>query len=365
MGGRAELRALTGLRGVAALVVMLYHFSEQHLASGLPEAVLDRGYLMVDLFFVLSGFVAAHRYGPAFRAGLRAEALLSFLAQRLIRLWPVYLLCLALALLLARHGLVDLPFERHAPGDVLANLLMIQSWGLSESFDAPAWSASTEWAACLLTPLLLPLCLFRSRRLATTLGLLAVAALGALSATPTAWLGAALRAGPLDIYAAATPAPLLRCLCGFVIGLLSYRLTAARTLHRAAPCLAAAALLAGLALPLPDVVIVLLAAALVAALAHQPDALLGRGAPHWLGERSYPLYLLHYLLLPALKAGALWLAAAGLPHPAGLALCAACIIAVLLAHAVHVGLERPLRLALIGLLDAQGRRAGANRPAAL
>src|ERR1700761_6004380 len=73
--------ALDGLRGVAAIAVMLHHF--RPLTA---PWLFAHGYLAVDLFFLLSGFVIAHAYDARFRKGLGVPA---FLVIRLIRLWPM------------------------------------------------------------------------------------------------------------------------------------------------------------------------------------------------------------------------------------------------------------------------------------
>ncbi|TIU60051.1 MAG: acyltransferase, partial [Mesorhizobium sp.] len=75
---------LDAIRGVAAISVMLYHFSP-FLADG---KVLPSSYLAVDLFFLLSGFVIAHAYDRKIENGMGSG---SFVAIRLIRLYPLYL----------------------------------------------------------------------------------------------------------------------------------------------------------------------------------------------------------------------------------------------------------------------------------
>ncbi|TIW52974.1 MAG: acyltransferase, partial [Mesorhizobium sp.] len=72
---------LDALRGVAAISVMLYHFSP-FIADG---KVLPSSYLAVDLFFLLSGFVIAHAYDRKIESGM------GFGTFRLIRLYPLYL----------------------------------------------------------------------------------------------------------------------------------------------------------------------------------------------------------------------------------------------------------------------------------
>ena len=96
-GGR--LSQLDGLRGLAALVIMLYHTALVFRTHG----PFVRGYLLVDLFFLLSGFVLAVSTEKKLNAGVGA---LEFTGKRFVRLWPLvavgaaWLVCLACYLLL-------------------------------------------------------------------------------------------------------------------------------------------------------------------------------------------------------------------------------------------------------------------------
>lgn len=82
--GRHVYLNLDALRGVAAICVMLYHFSP-FISGG---KVLASSYLAVDLFFLLSGFVIAHAYDRKIESGMGFG---TFLSIRLIRLYPLYL----------------------------------------------------------------------------------------------------------------------------------------------------------------------------------------------------------------------------------------------------------------------------------
>jgi peptidoglycan/LPS O-acetylase OafA/YrhL len=79
---KGERRSLTGLRGIAALVVMVYHYRRLGIAGPRLAGSFGPGYLMVDLFFVLSGVVIARTYGAAFRLGFSSHAYLRFLEAR-------------------------------------------------------------------------------------------------------------------------------------------------------------------------------------------------------------------------------------------------------------------------------------------
>jgi peptidoglycan/LPS O-acetylase OafA/YrhL len=82
IASKRHFALLDGLRGVAAIAVVAYHFG---VRSELPF-LMPRGYLAVDFFFVLSGFVLAYAYHERLRDGLAPGA---FMVQRLIRLLPI------------------------------------------------------------------------------------------------------------------------------------------------------------------------------------------------------------------------------------------------------------------------------------
>jgi peptidoglycan/LPS O-acetylase OafA/YrhL len=100
---KGRFATLDGLRGVAALLVMLYH------AGPKSPVAMPGGYLAVDLFFALSGFVLALAYDARLRAGL---SLKDFTVNRVVRIYPMLFVGAAIgaALLPAHAGmLVMLP----------------------------------------------------------------------------------------------------------------------------------------------------------------------------------------------------------------------------------------------------------------
>lgn len=157
---RPELRALTGLRAYAAFWVVLFHL-RLVLQPLLPEPLFEfcaRGYLGVDLFFVLSGFVIAYRYGGRITDG---KAYRGYLIRRIGRIYPLHLatlLALVAAATLGRGTAIDVSGSAYYVLDerLVYNLLLVHAWGLTDeaSWNIPSWSISVEWFAYLVFPLL-------------------------------------------------------------------------------------------------------------------------------------------------------------------------------------------------------------------
>jgi peptidoglycan/LPS O-acetylase OafA/YrhL len=188
---RGEIKALTGLRVVAAVWVVLFHFRPM-LNDVSPEfrdalsPLLNSGAQGVDLFFILSGFVLAYNYLDRMGKSWSTRETLHFLWLRLARVWPVYLVTLHLAVLwiiLTLHvGHVPSPdVGKLTAISYVRQVLLVQLWFEpffdGTSWDGPAWSISAEWLAYLLFGVLV-LVIFRMK-LATrarTLMVLAVVA---------------------------------------------------------------------------------------------------------------------------------------------------------------------------------------------
>ncbi len=151
---------LTCCRALFAAWVFAYHVN---LQLGRPDwplglgALLDRGYLGVDGFFILSGLVLALAHPEL---GLHRAGLADFWRRRLARLYPVHLaMILLLAALLGLGllaGVTPREPERFALAELLRSLLLVQAWGFSDrlAWNYPSWSISTEWAGYLAFPLL-------------------------------------------------------------------------------------------------------------------------------------------------------------------------------------------------------------------
>ena len=90
MDTKHQFIALDGLRGIAAFAVIGWHWKT--IIPGLPD--MQSGYLSVDLFFLLSGFVLAHAYWTRLCSDLAWAA---FMRIRIVRLYPLYFLALCIA----------------------------------------------------------------------------------------------------------------------------------------------------------------------------------------------------------------------------------------------------------------------------
>ncbi len=351
-----EIKPLTGLRGVAALMVMIYHFSWFWIPSGIVKIAINHMYLMVDLFFILSGYIMARQYGAVFVRWPGTITFWSFLAHRIARIWPLYAVTTVAATLVVQ------PEWARTAQNFSANLAMIQSWGLADSMNAPGWSISTEWTAYLLFPLLVPLCLRGSWIRAASAGVMAVASIVGLSLTPTEWLAQAIQTGPLDIHSWQTPAPILRCVADFTVGLLTFRAMRNPRIAGAvgsplASLLIAPGLLVLTVLQHTDVAIVLLFPALIAALSagRGPVCTALASVPvHSLGILSYSIYLLHVFAISLLGRGFDALTTRGVPHPHLLTVIVLIIAVIAIATPVHVLIERPSRSAIRRLLEPKG-----------
>jgi peptidoglycan/LPS O-acetylase OafA/YrhL len=302
---RARIDSLDALRGLCALSVALYHFHTSGTLSNLP--FIRHGWMLVDFFFVLSGFVITAAYADDLHKGYPIGR---FLLLRLARIWPLHavmLLCF-LALELSKVWVQVPPFPpMFAPprelGSFFANLLLLQIFGLYDTvtWNAPSWSIAAEFWVYVLAAVL-----FRFAGRERTTVLVVTAGLCALA-----------------IFLAGEPflnltysGSVIRCLLGFSIGSLTWSVfergaaqahatpaaTSAET-HRvrstAREVLAIFAV--GTAIWFLDggpltLALPLLFAACVLVLAQQDglvSRVLSRRVPVWLGTISYSIYMTH------------------------------------------------------------------------
>ncbi len=299
--GAGEVRAFTGIRGIAALYVAVYHFGLASLFQGPTHALIVHGYIAVDLFFMMSGFVMALTYRDLFAGGRSVRAMLDFLGRRIARIYPLYLLASIAALFIVIHVGLSTRQDQITGAKILSNLLMIQSWGISESYVGPAWSISAEWAAYLAFPLLCGAILFGQRQAALAWSFVAFLFLGLLAELPADTTHVVRANGPLDLYDGRNYGAVARCLIEFLLGMMCCRLSRhaglAGGLARGWVGLALLGSIGALlAVPGSDIMIVPLIALLLVSLARDEGPVaeaLGSPICRWLGAISYSVYLFH------------------------------------------------------------------------
>lgn len=161
LDGPATIEPLTGLRGVAALWVVVLHFNAVLLTllPGLAvlRPVIEHGWLGVEIFFVLSGFVIAHNYADRLAVPTRAEVR-RFWWARVARVYPVHLVTLlaVLAMVVAAsiRGIALTTDANYNPTNIVGNALLLQAVPGFLAINWPAWSVSCEAVAYLAFPLL-------------------------------------------------------------------------------------------------------------------------------------------------------------------------------------------------------------------
>ncbi|MCO7274302.1 MULTISPECIES: acyltransferase family protein [Cellulosimicrobium] len=220
-----HVRALTGVRIVAAVWVVVFHirgnlYSEFPGTESWAGPLLSHGELGVDLFFTLSGFVLALNYSARMGRSMQRVSTARFYWARIARVWPVFFVTLLAAGLW--HGLImrvstdPVPPRDFTVPSFLRQSFLVALWTEGDTdrlmWNGPAWSVSAEAFAYALFPIMALLFLRLGRSLrATSLFVLAFVALVPLLVFvvaygtmyyPWAWM--------------------LRILCCFVAGALVY-----------------------------------------------------------------------------------------------------------------------------------------------
>ena len=151
---------LTSLRGLAAFLVVFYHVSHhlKYYIGGVAFDVIANGYLAVDFFFVLSGYILAYKYHGNFEK-INWVTYQGFIAKRIARIYPLHLfvlLCFVADPL--AHILTGRPVDlvRFSVEGFVSKLFLVDSWWLGYHFtwNVPSWSISAEFFSYLLFPLL-------------------------------------------------------------------------------------------------------------------------------------------------------------------------------------------------------------------
>lgn len=163
---KAYLHNLTALRGMAAILVAVLHF-HFFLGPVVPyndAGIIDKFYLMVDLFFILSGFIMCYVYESSFSQKIERKNYKTFIIARFARIYPLHsitlgaeILIFLFILLIGKFGILPAHFQHLYRLDAIpVQLTFLQTVGIFnfDTFNAPAWSLSAEWWAYILFPFL-------------------------------------------------------------------------------------------------------------------------------------------------------------------------------------------------------------------
>lgn len=306
---KPQLPALTGIRTLLALGIVLFHFTPPHL--GILYPLVDNAYVFVGVFFLISGYVLTYNYGDRGRNLNKRD----FWIARVARLYPVYLFILLISfpmLLDEWHVRAHAEFWQ---GLILTPLLL---QGLSPSlatfWNTVAWTLSCEAVLYIGFPWIIrvPWPKTTGRLIAL---LLAVWAIGLIPHSLYTILNPDHLAGPVDRYSSTewirflkfTPLPYVATfLSGIILAKIHFALkfTVRQRMLLAAASLAALAVFFYALVPKTSYLLMHggLLTPIFGAL------ILGLSAPHWItscfswrpllliGESSYCLYLLHFNL---------------------------------------------------------------------
>lgn len=152
---------LDGLRGVAAIIVVAFHIFEAFAGGNRFKQIINHGYLAVDFFFLLSGFVVAYAYDDRWGKMTQWE----FYKRRLIRLQPMVIMGMIIGAIFYYFQASDILFPQIAGMPVWKLILTmiigftllpippsmeIRGWGEMHPLDGPAWSLFFEYIANIL-----------------------------------------------------------------------------------------------------------------------------------------------------------------------------------------------------------------------
>jgi peptidoglycan/LPS O-acetylase OafA/YrhL len=154
---------LTPLRGFAALMVVVFHFEELlgRFVNAGDSMFIRKSYLMVDLFFIMSGFIIFHVYNKDFQSNIDKHSFGKFLRARFARIYPLHFFMLLISIVIIFITGINPVFN---PAAIPTHLFLLQSFGIHKIFtlNVPSWSISAEWWAYMIFPVIV-VCLYKRK----------------------------------------------------------------------------------------------------------------------------------------------------------------------------------------------------------
>ncbi len=166
-----QLEPLVSLRGIAALIVVIFHFAyyivpQTGVALSAYSYLFKNGYLCVDLFFMLSGFIMTHVYLDRFSLGVNKSRYWIYLTSRFARIYPLHIFTLStLVCLIIVKMWFNLPAfaGQFTFGSLIANIFLLQAFDFgcpplfscNTFWNEPAWSIGVEFIIYCIFPFIL------------------------------------------------------------------------------------------------------------------------------------------------------------------------------------------------------------------
>jgi len=354
------MESLTSIRGLMASWVVIFHIYQYYpmlksFIDGITP-IISRGYLAVDFFFMLSGFILTHVYSKNQEMLISKKDYIDFMVARFARVYPLHFVILFIFVFFdfARliHGLMQgnihgtPPFtDTHQPIDIIWNLLLIQNWFNPSqlTWNGPAWSLSLEWFSYWLFPFIG----YYFKKFNLFALMIAVLALCQVN-----WLVMFFT----NTNSVAEHYSILRCLPEFMIGIgLYYLYTRAQVMFISSDCFLGMTCFATISMihfHVPDPLIILSLAINLYTLAHNKgffSRLLSTKSLHYIGEVSFSVYLTHILLMQFWNIiickifGESWPSSAGI-GPSAISLLCFLVILLLISHLSYLYIEKNSRL---------------------
>jgi len=207
-GSAEHFVALDSLRGVSASIVVLFHVEGDAAIKSIP--VITNGFLFVDFFFVLSGFVIAASYQNKIIEGYSIS---KFVLLRLGRLYPLHLFMLAAYLVIATAKYFSGSASNYTPLQFFSSVLLLQAWEPHSGTDLnpwnpPSWSISAEFWTYLIFAMS---CFVFKRRSLTAFSALIILSIPIL-----------LFASDRAMNVCFSGSGIARCVYGFSFGVIAY-----------------------------------------------------------------------------------------------------------------------------------------------
>lgn len=331
-----QRNALHALRAIASLTIVVYHF---RYYSPFPWFAtfpwLAKGYLGVDLFFVLSGLIISHVYSNALTE--RRETYSRFIFLRIARVFPLH--AFIMVLMLVATLMSGKTLTTNDIKDWLTLTLMIRQWLMPEGYvwNSPAWSISAEmFAYAVVYPLVLALTRTVSDRSAAQ----ALFAVGTTLLCAVIYLDGSINGGSGAL-------PLLRVTGGFAIGCGLFHLLRGESREASYDRWFYAGLgVAVLALHLRSDLGILTGLSVVVAATYITTGPVARFLEcrplHYLGEISFSLYLCH---MPTFAAARTIAKSYGF-HPGPMFCMITLLLSLAVASALYGWVECPARMLL-------------------